>query len=104
YPDLFLAEREELSGRKRDLLLHQVHARGHLGHGVLDLDPRVHLDEVRSVLRIDKELERPDVAITETHGCVDGELRDLLPKALAYRPGRRLFDHVLLPPLDGVLR
>src|SRR6266545_1178101 len=68
HPDLLLAERERLSRRERDLLLHDVDAGRHLGHGVLDLDARVHLDEVVLATRIDEELERPDVAISDAHG------------------------------------
>ena len=70
---------------------------------MLDLDARVHLDEVRLVLRVNEKLERADVAVAEAHRRVDGEARDLLAQALADRRGGRLLDHLLVPALDGAL-
>src|SRR5712691_10006719 len=103
HPDLRLAEREELTRGECDLLLHEVHPRGHLRDGVLDLDPGVHLDEVRLVLAIDEKLEGPDVAVARANGRVDSELRDFLSQALADRGRWRLFDHLLVATLDRAL-
>src|SRR5207237_863059 len=86
--------------RESDLLLHEVHARGHLGDRVLDLDARVDLDEVRLVLLVDEKLERADVAVTGAHRGIDGKLGDVLAEALADGRRGRLLDHLLIPSLD----
>src|SRR5204862_6743604 len=62
--DVFLPETELLAGRYADLLLHQVDARDHLGHRMLDLDAGVHLDEVELVI-LEQELEGADAAIAD---------------------------------------
>ena len=54
--DVVLAERQRLAGGDPDLLLDQVDAGDHLGDRVLDLDPRVDLDEVEVVVGVDQEL------------------------------------------------
>ena len=70
---------------------------------MLHLDARVDIDEVGPVLRVDEELERADVAVAEPHGRVDREARDLLPERLPDGRRRRLFDHLLIAPLDRAL-
>src|SRR5207245_318370 len=102
-PDLLLAERERLSGRERDLLLHQVDAGGGLGDGVFDLDARVHLDEVVVAVFVHEELERADVAVAAAHRGIDRASRDLLAELLADRRRRRLLDELLVAPLDRAL-
>ena len=47
-----------------DLLLHEVEAGEHLGHRMLDLEPRVHLDEIELAVLIE-ELDRADALIAE---------------------------------------
>src|SRR5450432_1527101 len=54
--DIGLSESKPLALRHADLLLHDIDASRHLGDGMFDLKPRVHLDEVESAL-LDKELE-----------------------------------------------
>ena len=49
-PDLALLEPQLLAHRKRQTLPHQVDPGHHLGHPVLDLDPRVHLDEIEAAV------------------------------------------------------
>ena len=47
--DVVLLERQRLAGGDADLRLDQVDAGDHLGHGMLDLDAGVDLDEVEVV-------------------------------------------------------
>ena len=56
--EVVLAERDRLSRRDPDLLFDQVDPGDHLGHRVLDLDPRIHLDEVELARRVEEELDR----------------------------------------------
>ena len=48
---------ERLAGRDAQLLGHEVDAEHHLGHGMLDLQARVHLEEVEAIA-LDQELDR----------------------------------------------
>src|SRR5262245_16498999 len=46
--DLMLRERQRLSGRDTELPLDQVETGDHLGDGMLDLQSRVHLEEIEA--------------------------------------------------------
>ena len=71
-----LRERQVAAGGDADLLEHQVDAGDHLGHRMLDLDARVHLDEVELAVLVE-ELDRADAEIVElAHRLGDG-LADL---------------------------
>ncbi len=61
--DVLLPQRERLALRDADLQLHEVEARHHLGHGVLDLEARVHLQEVGLPVLAHQELERARVHV-----------------------------------------
>ena len=69
----------------RDLLLHQVHAGDHLGDGVLDLEPRVHLHEVEVPVLVDQELDGAGVGVVdrlrEAHGGLGHVVGDALRQA-----------------------
>ena len=77
-----------LAGGDPDLLLDQVDAGDHLGDGVLDLDPRVDLDEVEPVLGIDQELAGAGVDVAHRPGQADGGLAKLLADRQRQRWGR----------------
>jgi hypothetical protein len=101
-PDRGLVHREAL--RDQDLRAHEVHARHHLGHGVLDLDARVDLDEV--------ELVRSTSTRNSTVAALTSlALRDERDRRLAeglaeqrveLRRGRDL-DDLLVAPLHGAV-
>src|SRR5206468_3278907 len=86
-----------------DLLLHEVDAGHRLGDGVLDLDARVHLDEVGLPRCVDEELERADAAVPEAFRRVDRVPLDAPTELLVNGNGGRLFEHLLVAPLDGAL-
>src|SRR3954471_21004573 len=109
--DVLLPQPQLLAGSDVDLLLHDVHARDHLGNGVLDLDARVHLDEKELALLV-QEFERARAAIADLLARVDAALADLLAQLVRQVGGRRLLHHLLVPSLqravalaevDGVL-
>ena len=68
------AERAERgAGGDRELRLHQIDAEHLLGHGVLDLQPRIGLDEgegrlVASGVAIDQELEGAEIVVVRGGG------------------------------------
>jgi hypothetical protein len=82
-----------------DLRLHEVDTSHFLGHSVLDLQPRIHLEEAELPVRAHQHLHRADVVVTyPAH-----DSRDLLRHraglpTLDARSGRFL-DHFLVAPL-----
>ena len=74
--DVFLAQREFFAGRDQQLLAHEIDAGDQLGHRMLDLDARVHLDEVEAAVLVE-ELERARAAIADAQARFDADLADL---------------------------
>ena len=67
--DRLLAPRQPLAGRHAQLLDDQVEAGHLLGHRVLDLDARVHLEEVEAAGGVDQELHRAGVDVADGPGA-----------------------------------
>src|SRR5688572_19138023 len=61
--DIGLVQAKTVAVGDRDLLGDQVHARDDLGHRMLDLDPRVHLEKIKRLLLVDQELYCASAAI-----------------------------------------
>ena len=56
---------EPLAARDPDLPLHEVDAGHHLGDRMLDLQPRVHLEEVERAVLVEQELDRAGVGVAD---------------------------------------
>ncbi|OGX89962.1 hypothetical protein BEN49_08005 [Hymenobacter coccineus] len=69
---IFLAEGQGLALRDADLLLHQVEARDLLCHGVLHLQARVHLQEVKLVVFVEQKLYCAGPGVVAGAGHVHG--------------------------------
>ncbi len=100
-----LADVERVTRRDPQLLLDEVDTGDHLGHGVLDLQARVHLDEeglVEPVSR-DEELDgaRPEIADAARGG--DRGLAETFTGGGIHDGRGRFLDHLLMPPLQGAL-
>src|SRR5262249_61470937 len=94
-PDGVLTVAQWLAGGDPDLLADQVEPGHRLGHGMLDLDARVHLDEVEVAAAVDEELDRTRVHIVDRGG---GQQRSLVQAAARLGLQRwrwRLFDELL---------
>ena len=78
--DVALPEAQLLAGGDADLLLHDVDAGDHLGHRVLDLDARVHLDEEELVVLV-QELERAGAAVADLAARLGAALADARQRA-----------------------
>ena len=63
-----------------NLPLHQVHARHHFRHRVLDLDACVHFDEVQAAVLIHQELDRARILVTDGAQCFAENAANLLTK------------------------
>ena len=58
-------EVEPLAARDPDLPAHQIDAGHHLGDRMLDLQPRVHLEEVEAAVFVEQELDRAGVGVAD---------------------------------------
>ena len=75
-----------------DLLQDEVDVGDHLGHGMLDLDPRVHLDEIESAVLVE-EFDGADAEIFEfAHGHGHGLADRLALRAVECGGGALLQD------------
>ena len=93
-----LPDRELLARGDADLLLHDVDAGDHLGHRMLDLEPRVDLDEVE-LAALEQELERRSALVTELVAGLGAALGNAGAAALVQLLRRRLLDDLLMPAL-----
>ena len=99
-----LLEADGLACRDPDHALDQIEAGHHLGHRMLDLKARVHLQEIEAALAIDDELHGAGPTRTPPRG------RARRPCSPIARAGvrvderrRRLLDDLLVPALDRAL-
>jgi hypothetical protein len=71
---------------------------------MLDLDPRVHLDEEELLARgVDEELHRAGAPVADFVAQGDGGLVEPAARGVREPGRRRLLDHLLAPPLEGAL-
>ncbi len=94
------------SGRDRDLRANEVDAGHLLGHRMLDLQPRVHLEEVepRGIAGpFHEELHGPRVAISRLARDSDRRFTHALPQRRSDRRRRTLLDHFLVAALNRAL-
>ena len=104
-PDLLLREGERLAGGDPKLLLHEVDAGDELRHGVLDLEPGVHLDEEELVGRgiRHQELDRARAEVVDAAGGVARGLSDARPRRGIEQRRGRLLDDLLVTTLQRAL-
>ena len=102
-PDVVLLPAEALALRDADLLAHEVEPREGLGHGMLDLQSRVHLEEVEAPLGIDDELDGPRAHVAERAARRHRRRAHALAHLAGEPRRRRLLDELLVPPLDRAL-
>src|SRR6266542_4112718 len=95
-----LAERDALARGDPQLLLHQVHVPDELGDRMLDLQARVHLEEVESAALVDDELDGTGVRIADLACDGDRRLGQGLALRVLERRCRCLLDDLLMAPLD----
>src|SRR5204862_1457487 len=98
--DLVLREPERLTSRDPELQRDEVEAGDHLGDGVLDLQARVHLEEVEVPNWVHQELDRAGVDVPRAFGNPHGSSAELGAQIFSdARPGGFL-DQLLMAPLD----
>ena len=67
---------------------------------MLDLDARVHLHERKVPLAVEQELHRPGTRVADRERAAHRGLADFTPRLLRQVDRRRLFDQLLVAPLD----
>ena len=80
--DVLLRERQRLAGGDADLQVHQVESGDQFGDRMLDLQARIHLEEIEIALLIHQELDRAGVGVAGGLRDPDGDLAHL---AAAFR-------------------
>src|SRR4029453_15144972 len=94
-----LGEAQALTRGDPELGLDDVEPRYLLGDRVLDLEPRVHLEEVEGVA-LDQKLHGPRVAVPRRPGGAQPRLVETAPERGRQRRRRTLLDQLLVPPLN----
>src|SRR5215475_7950900 len=79
-PHVLLRERKVAAGGNADLLEDEVDVGDHFGHRMLDLDARVHLDEVEAAILVE-ELDGADAEIVDLAHRLGHRLADCLARA-----------------------
>src|SRR5277367_6406563 len=92
-----------LAAGDAQLRLYEVDAGDHLGDRVLDLDARVHLDEVELAVFVHEELDSASVLVADVFERALEGLGDIVAQLLRDLQRGRLFDQLLVPALDGAL-
>ena len=87
----------------RDLQLDEVEAGHHLGHRMLDLQARVHLEEVGVAARVHQELQRARVPVAGLPGEGHRQRAHALAQLRGHEGRRALLDHLLMAALDRAL-
>src|SRR5829696_146024 len=98
--DVVLAERERLPCGDQHLLANEVEAGHELGDGMLDLDPRVHLQEEVLAFPREEALDRSGASIVDRARGVDRDRADPLAQPRGDGRRRRFLHELLMPPLD----
>src|SRR5689334_10028429 len=70
---------------------------------MLDLDARVHLDEVDAAVFVHQELDRAGVPVTDLLERIAQFVAELLAQLRSHLDGGRLLEQLLMPALDTAL-
>ena len=97
---VLLPDGERLARSDEHLLADQVEAGDELRHGVLHLDPGVHLHEEVLALAREQPLDRPGRAVPGGAGRVDRDPADALAQRVVDGRRGRLLDELLVAALD----
>ena len=103
--DLGLLQRDRLARGNAELPFDQIDARHALGHGMLDLQPGVHLHEpdavrLQPVRGVGDELDRPGPDVVHGLGRLDRGPGHGGAHGIAHARRRRLLDHLLVAALQ----
>ena len=98
--DVGLREPQRFAGGDAELVGDQVTARRELGDRVLDLEPRVHLEERERAPVVQQELAGPGAHVADGARQREGRVAHRSAQRGVDRGGGRLLEHLLVTPLD----
>ena len=102
--DIFLTHRQFLAFSNLNLLFHDINSCDKFRHGMLNLNPSIHLHEVKFAFSfIIKKLNRPSIFITNRFGCSDGCRAYLVSNRLSNCNGRGFFKNLLIVSLKRAI-
>src|SRR5262252_85059 len=96
-----LRNRELFSRSNTDHLFDKIDAGDQLSHRMLDLQARVHLEEVKAFVLPRDKLYGSGAVVADGFSQRDRLIAHLLPSRRIEQRAWRLFDHFLIAPLDG---
>ena len=97
--DVLLRDRQLAAGGDADLLEHEIDAGDHLGHRMLDLDARVHLDEIELAVLVE-EFDGADAEIFQLAHRLGDDLADLVARGDVERGRGAFLQHLLVAALQ----
>ena len=92
-----------LAHREQDLALHQVHIGDHLGYRVLNLNTRVHLDEIEPAVLVHEELDCACVHVADPGKCFAENAPDPVAHFRRHLRRWRLLQQLLMAALNAAL-
>ena len=100
------SEARRRAGGNRELRPHEIDAKHLLGHGVLDLKPRIGLDEGEGRIAcrgfaVDQKFERAEIVVMRGGRQLFGGVNNARTQAVAQRGTGRDLDELLVATLDG---
>ena len=98
-----LLQVQRLAERGTHHLLNEIDAGDQFGHGMLDLQAGVHLEEVEVPVLVDDELDRTGAVVLNRPGQRDRLLTHRLAGLGVQERRRRLLDDLLVTALNGAL-
>ena len=102
--DIFLTHRQFLAFSNLNLLFHDINSSDKFCHGMLNLNPSIHLHEVKFAFTfIVKKLDCPSIFIANRFCRADSCRSDLVSNCLTDCYGWRFFEDFLVVSLKGTI-
>src|SRR5262249_22207944 len=95
-----LLQRKLFSSSNKDHLFNEIDTCNELGYGVLDLQPRIHLEEVEALVLSGDELDRTGAVVPNGFGECDRLLAHIFARGRVNQRRWSLLNYFLIAPLD----
>src|ERR1051326_1182823 len=92
--------RKRFAGSDSNLFLNQIASINLLGNGMLDLEPRVHFDEIKLAMIVDQKFDGAAVLVSYRAGQFDRGIDHFFAESRGHEWCRAFLDHFLIPPLN----
>ena len=102
-PDILLPQRQPFAAGDAQLQLDEIEPGDRFGHGMLDLQARVHFHEIERAGRIEQKFERARALVADRLDGRDRDRAHALAQLGRHRRGGRLLDQLLMAPLHRAI-